>query len=114
MPLIKKYSGGWPTITFTAGADKVAGDVVVVGGKPLIVNGDVKNGDTGAYQLGGDVWTTPAATSQAWTLCDTLYWDATNSVCTTNAASGANKKIGSAAADKDAAAATGLVFHTPH
>lgn len=55
---------------------------------------------TGVFELA-------AATSQAWTQGDLLYWDDTAKVFTKTA--GSNAKAGAAAADKLAASATGSV-----
>lgn len=42
------------------------------------------------------VYDLPKADTQAWTVGQAIYWDATNRVCTNTSNSGANKLIGAA------------------
>src|SRR5690625_1756539 len=90
---MKNYISHGDTLTFTAGTDVASGDGVLVGSLIGIATGDVKNTETGTLKLTG-VFDLPKTASQAWTIGDPVYWDASSEICT-NAAS-THRLIGTA------------------
>jgi predicted RecA/RadA family phage recombinase len=94
------------SIDYTPSADVAAGDVVVQGDLVGIAKLDIAANTLGALATVG-VFDVAKATgaSTAITAGAIVYWDATNSVATTDDASGANKRLGktvAAAGDDDA------------
>ena len=88
------------------GSDVTAGDVVVQGDLLGIAKLDIAAGTLGALAVTG-VFDVPKATGagEAITAGTKVYWDAGNSVATTDTAEGANKYLGktvAAASDDDA------------
>ena len=94
----------WEIPAPTGGAK--SGDLIIQGVAVGIAAHDAAEGDALRVRPGG-VHTRAAATGQAWTLGQAIYWDATNKVATSTATS--NTKIGYAWAMKASADATGLV-----
>ncbi len=93
-------------IDYTPGADVAAGDVVVQGELVGIAKTAIAANLIGAIAVSG-VFDVPKATgaSTAITAGANVYWDATNSVATTDDDTGNNKLLGKtalAAADGDA------------
>lgn len=91
----------------SGGADVSAGDVVVQNDLVGIAKLDIASGSLGTLAVTG-VFDLPKAVGAATAIGAglTVYWDAGNSVATTNPAAGANKLIGkTTAAAGDAAAA---------
>ena len=95
------------SIPYTPGADVAAGDVIVLGGKVLIANRKILAGTLGALLSKGVFRVVKA--NVAVTAGNDLFWDATNQVVTTDAASGANIFMGVAIADAAQADALALV-----
>ncbi len=94
------------SIDYTPAAAVTAGDVVVQGELVGVAKLDIAANELGALATTG-VFDFPKATGVASgiTAGANVYWDATNSVATTNADSGTNKLIGktiAAAGDDDA------------
>src|SRR5690554_8232257 len=94
------------SIDHTPGADVSAGDVVVQGDLIGIAKLDIAASTLGALAVTG-VFDVPKATGAdtAITAGSKVYWDAGNSVATTDDAAGANKYLGktvAAAGDDDA------------
>ena len=93
-------------IDYTPGADVAAGDVVVQGDLVGVAKTPIAANALGALAVTG-VFDFPKATGggTAITSGSQVYWDAGNSVATTDAGGGANKLIGKTvkpAADADA------------
>lgn len=94
------------SIDHTPGSGVTAGDVVVQGDLIGIAKLDITAGTLGALAVTG-VFDVPKATgtNTAITAGSKVYWDAGNSVATTDDAAGANKYLGktiTAAGDDDA------------
>jgi predicted RecA/RadA family phage recombinase len=94
------------SIDYTPGADVSAGDVVVQNDLVGIAKLDIASGTLGALAVTG-VFDLPKATGvgEAIGAGAKVYWDAGNSVATTDPAAGANKYLGKtvrAAGDDDA------------
>ena len=93
-------------IDYTPSVDVAAGDVVVQGDLVGIANLDIPRNTLGALAVTG-VFDVPklANTGAAIAAGAKVYWDAVNSVATTDTGEGANKYLGKtvrAAADADA------------
>lgn len=89
------YLSAGHNVSVTAPAVKSSGDGVLVGSIFGVAQTDAANGaDLEIATMG--VYTLPKLSAQAWTLGQLVYWDDTNSRCTT-VASG-NKLIGAATA----------------
>ncbi|MFP4217175.1 MAG: DUF2190 family protein [Phycisphaerae bacterium] len=94
------------SIDYTPGADVSAGDVVVQNDLIGIAKLDIASGALGALAVTG-VFDLPKATGvgEAIGAGAKVYWDAGNTVATTDPAAGANKYLGKtvrAAGDDDA------------
>jgi len=94
------------SIDHTPGADVAAGDVVVQGELVGVAKLDIPANTLGALAVAG-VFDFPKATSggSAITAGAEVYWDEAAGEATTDAAAGANKRVGrciAAAADGDA------------
>jgi len=94
------------SIDYTPGADVSAGDVVVQNDLIGIAKLDIASGALGALAVTG-VFDLPKATGvgEAIAAGAKVYWDAGNTVATTDPAAGANKYLGKtvrAAGDDDA------------
>jgi len=94
------------SIDYTPGADVSAGDVVVQNDLIGIAKLDIASGALGALAVSG-VYDLPKATGvgEAIAAGAKVYWDAGNTVATTDPAAGANKYLGKtvrAAGDDDA------------
>ena len=94
------------SIDYTPGADVSAGDVVVQNDLIGIAKLDIASGTLGALAVTG-VFDLPKATGvgEAIGAGAKVYWDAGNTVATTDPAAGANKYLGKtvrAAGDDDA------------
>lgn len=93
---MKNFLSSGATITAATAGAKVSGNVYFVGDLGGVAGHDALASEPfvlhliGTYQL-------PKATGQAWTAGVVLYWDAGNSVCTTDDNSAANKPLGHAA-----------------
>lgn len=81
-------------LDYTAGADIVSGDFVLIGAIGGVAKTNIANGKTGAVHIKG-VFSVPKA-SGAVTQGAKLYWDNTNKVLTTTASG--NTFVGVAAA----------------
>lgn len=93
------YGGEGQELQFTAAADVLPGEVIVVGNRVGVVcgNATVKTGDRGTLQVGGvfdmNFLSTDVPADGA-----LVYWDDTNNRCTTTAAT--NKSCGQAVGTK--------------
>lgn len=74
---MKNYVSKGDYLTFTSGADIASGAAVVLGSIFGVATGDIANGSEGTIALTG-VYELPKAPSQAWSVGDKIYWDATN------------------------------------
>jgi len=93
-------------IDYTPASDVAAGDVIVQGDLVGVATAPISANTLGSLAVAG-VFDFPKATgaSTAITADSTVYWDANNSVATTDNGGGANKLIGktvAAAGDDDA------------
>ena len=95
-------------LTFVNGtsSDIDSGDVVLITNRIAIAVADIAADASGEVQTEG-VFTIDKTTSEAWTLGDQLYWDASGSKVTTTASS--HQKAGIAAAIAESADTTGPV-----
>ena len=82
---MKNYIAPGDILPFTAAADVVSGQGVLVVDTFGVATGDVANGEPGLLKLCG-VFELPKVGSQGWTPGDKVYWDNGNSRCTTVAA----------------------------
>lgn len=73
-------------IDFTAGANILSGQGVLLGALFGVATGDIANGALGTIKVTG-VFDLPKAPSQAWTVGQRIYWDAANAR-TTNVLTG--------------------------
>lgn len=87
------YSGA--VVGLPAPYDLLSGQGFLVGALFAVASTDGLSGTIVEGRLEG-VFDLPKADSQAWTAGQAIYWDSTNKVCTTNAATGTNKLIGAA------------------
>lgn len=103
---MKNYVSPGHHLTVTAAADVLSGQMVVMGALYGVAQETAAAGDsvtlvrTGVFEL-------PKTSAQAWTVGAKLYWDATNSVCSTTASG--NTLIGFATAVAANPSAVGLV-----
>lgn len=88
------------SIDYTPGADVSAGDVVVQNDLVGIAKLDIASGALGALAVTG-VFDLPKATGvgEAIAAGAKVYWDAGNTVATTDPAAGANKYLGKTVRD---------------
>ncbi len=96
---------------YTAGADVVAGDVVVIGDRPYVAHRALSNGDFGALAAGGGVYKMVADAAIAAGM--QVYWNAAAGKVTETA--GANKIFGYIAAGSSSGADGDSIFvaHEP-
>lgn len=66
----------------------------VINGRVFIPLNTTLSGELNAIVTRSDITRAPKAASQAWDVGDAIYWDAGNSVFTTDDASGANALVG--------------------
>ena len=92
---MKNYVSEGDFLTFTAGANASSGDAVVVGSIFGVATADITSGEQGTIALTG-VYELTKAPSEAWSVGDKVYWDATNWYATTSSGAGANQLIGAA------------------
>jgi predicted RecA/RadA family phage recombinase len=105
---MKNYVQDGHQLTLAAPYAVSSGDGALVGSIFGIAMADAANGAEVVLQTTGVV--THAKTSaQAWTVGALIYWDNSNKVMTTAAASGANKLVGVAVAAAANPSATGTV-----
>ncbi len=92
-----------------------AGDVIVTNDTPKIAHNDIAAGALGALAARGGVYTVPKAAGSSTAIADDkkVYWDDTNNVITTSAASGANKAFGITIGASLDADTTQTVLHAP-
>lgn len=83
-----------------------SGDLVLVGSLFGVANTDADSGAAVEITTRG-VFSLPKTSAQAWTLGSAIYWDGAK--CTNSDGSGANIKIGHAAAAADNPSAMGVV-----
>lgn len=88
---MKNFIANGETINITAAAVIASGQGVLVGSIFGVAEGAAAIGETVVIRLVG-VFSLPKAPSQAWTVGQTIYWDAANSR-TTNVLTG-NTRIG--------------------
>lgn len=93
-------------VTFTATADVVSGQGLLIERLFGVVNADAATDEEGELSVTG-VYTLPKLEAQAWAFGQLIYWDATNARCTTVATS--NTKIGHATAVAANPSTTGAV-----
>lgn len=103
---MKNFIQSGAVITVPAPAAKSSGDGVLVGDLFGVAQVDAANGANVPIVVLG-VFQLPKATSQAWTVGAKVYWDNTNSNCTTTASG--NTLIGVATAAALAADTDGEV-----
>lgn len=94
-------------LTFTAPADLLAGDPLLVADTFGVVRADVLTGASGTLRLRG-LYSLPKATGQAWAVGQALYWDAGAGKVTTT--SSGNRSVGVAALAASSGATTGAVI----
>ena len=94
-------------LDYTPGSAVAAGAVVVLTNRVFVAPKPIAANELGQLSTRG-VWRLPKTTGTAWTAGAILYWDATNSLCTTSASG--NQIIGHAAAAATSGAAEGLVL----
>lgn len=104
---MKNYVSSGAHFTITAAAAIVSGQMVVAGAIYGVAQESVASGADVVLVRQG-IFELPKTSAQAWTVGAKLYWDATNSVCTTTASG--NTLIGAAAAVAANPSATGLVL----
>jgi predicted RecA/RadA family phage recombinase len=104
---MKNYNQSDDTIEVTAPADVNSGDGVLVGKLFGVAEFSAKAGERVNISREG-VYNLPKTSAQAWVEGDLLYWD--GSKATTASNSGANTKIGYAAAVAANPSATGNVL----
>ena len=95
-------------VDITAGADISSGDGVLVGSMFGVAAGDIANGEDGTINLSG-VYDLPKIGSQAWTVGALVYWDDSNSRCTTVATDNTLIGVAVAAVGSGASDTTGRV-----
>ena len=100
--MAKNFIQDGKTLNYTAGANIVSGQFVLIGAIGGVAIADIANGATGVVRVKG-VFSVPKA-SGAVTQGAKLYWDATNSVLTTTASG--NTIVGVAAAAAQSGDAT--------
>lgn len=83
--MAKTYVGSGRVIDFTAGANIVSGQPVLVGARLGVALTDIANGATGSVQMGGVFPVNKLATDVV-AQGALLYWDAVNSRLTVTAA----------------------------
>ena len=93
-------------VTVPAPAAVSSGDGVLVGSLFGVAATDAENGADVAIGTTG-IWSLPKTSAQAWTVGARIYWDDSESECTTTASG--NKLIGVATAAAVNPSATGLV-----
>ena len=86
-------------INITAATDLQGGEVIAFGDRSGVVMADAKIGDLVGLQLDG-VFRVSAASGDTVALGDTLYWDSSNAVATTDSNSNTNKRLGYACSEK--------------
>ena len=91
-------------INITAAADLTGGEIIAFGDRSGVVMNDAKTGELVGLQLEG-VYQVNTKTADTVALGDTLYWDDGNGEATTDANSGANKRLGYACTEKAASVA---------
>lgn len=96
--MAKKYIQPGEVITFTAGANLVSGQPVVIGEMVGIVQNDVLNGAQGEAAIVG-VWEVVKAAGATWTKGQKLFWDKTNLNFTPTASADADLLAGYAFED---------------
>lgn len=79
------------TIANSTGAEIASGAGVLIGSIFGVAGNTIADGDSGPVQVEG-VFDLTKQASQAWSVGDVIYWDATNSVATKTATD--NTKIG--------------------
>ncbi len=100
--MAKNFIHEGDVLNYTAGANIVSGQFVLIGAIGGVAIGAIANGATGAVRVKG-VFSVPQARG-AVTQGAKLYWDATNSVLTTTASG--NTIVGVAAAAAQSGDAT--------
>lgn len=102
-------------VDYTPGVAVVAGSVVVIGNVCRICHNPIPANVLGALAAHGGVYQLPKSTAGSSAIADgtKVYWDATNQVITTSAASGANKQIGFTVKPSVDADTTQWVQHLP-
>lgn len=103
---MKNFIQPGDTVPVIAPAAVASGDLVLVGALFGVANTDADSGAAVDITTRG-VFSLSKTSAQAWTLGAVIYWDGTK--CTTADGSGANTKIGHAAAAADNPSATGVV-----
>lgn len=104
---MNNYVNSGEHFTTTAAADITSGQMVVVGSLYGVAQATVASGEDVVLVRRG-VFELPKTSAQAWTVGAKIYWDATNSVCTT--VSSGTVLVGVAAAVAANPSATGLVL----
>lgn len=94
-------------LDYTPNSDVTAGDVIVLQDLVAIAPRDIAANTLGSVATKG-VWRLPKNNSQAFSIGQKLYWDATNDVLTITATG--NKLAGCAAAAAGASDTEGLVL----
>lgn len=92
---MKNFLSSGATITAATAGAKVSGNVYFVGDLGGVAGHDAEASADFVLHLIG-TYELPKATGQAWAAGVAIYWDATNSVCTTDDNTGANKALGHA------------------
>lgn len=105
---MKNYVQDGDKITVAAPAAKSSGDGVLVGSMFGVAQSDAANGADVVLQTTGVVTLTKVG-SQAWTVGAAIYWDDTNSRCTTAATGNTKIGVATAAVGSTAAETTGTV-----
>lgn len=92
---MKNFLSSGATVTVTTAGAKASGSVYFAGDLGGVAGHDAAASEPVVLHLVG-VFQLPKAAGQAWSVGAKLYWDATNSVCTTDDNTGANKALGHA------------------
>ena len=105
--MANRYKQAGEFIDYTPGSAVAAGEVVVVTDRVFIAPRAIAANVLGELATCG-VWTMDKTTGEAWTLGQTLYWNAAGAKVTTTAST--HKIIGHAAAAAGSAATEGDVL----
>lgn len=78
---MKNFISEGDTLTFTASGNVASGEGVLVGSAFGVATGPVANAEPGTLKLTG-VFDLPKIGSQAWSVGNPIYWDASSKACT--------------------------------
>lgn len=87
----KNFVAKGDVVQYTAGADIISGQPVLMGDILGVALKDIANGDSGSVSIDG-VWELAKLSTDAFSIGQILFWDAGNSRLTSTA--GSNKPVG--------------------